>query len=151
MVVLSARWASQATTSSKSRVCRASGRAHGTSSVTARRHRSQLSLRISAWDLQPRRPQVQVALPVDGSVVGCPGNLPAGRASEPARSPPQADGHHSRSDLHGGHGGPEDGQDPVECCADVHASPLLGRLGWLSKRRTYRGSDMCASSVAAPG
>ncbi len=28
--------------------------------------------------------------------------------------------------------------------------PFRGRLGWLAKRRTYRGSDTCASSAVAP-
>ena len=48
IVVLSVRWASQATTSSKSRVWRAPGRAHGTTSVRTRPQRRQSSRRISA-------------------------------------------------------------------------------------------------------
>jgi hypothetical protein len=48
MVVLSTRWANQATTSSKSALWRAPGRAQGTISVRTRRHRWQSSRRISA-------------------------------------------------------------------------------------------------------
>jgi len=57
MVVLSQRWASHATTSSKSRECRARGRAHGTASVTTRSQRRQCIRRISASSsslLEPR-------------------------------------------------------------------------------------------------
>ena len=48
MVVLSVRWAREATTSSKSPVNRAPGRAHGTVSVRTRRQAWQASRRISA-------------------------------------------------------------------------------------------------------
>src|SRR5918996_652882 len=46
-VVLSTRWAKNATTSSKSLVWRAPGRAHGTRSLQTRLHRGQRSRRIS--------------------------------------------------------------------------------------------------------
>ena len=48
MVVLSVRWASQATTSWRSRLCRAPGRAQGTSSVRTRPQRRQSMRAISA-------------------------------------------------------------------------------------------------------
>jgi hypothetical protein len=48
IVVLSVRWASQATTSSKSLVWRAPGRAQGTASVRTRPQRLQDRRRISA-------------------------------------------------------------------------------------------------------
>jgi ribosomal protein L19E len=48
IVVLSPRWASHATTSSKSRECRARGRAQGTASVTTRSQRRQCNRRIRA-------------------------------------------------------------------------------------------------------
>src|SRR6266702_4654393 len=110
IVVLSARWASQATTSSKSFVCRAPGRAHGTSSVTTLSHlgqRSPLARRLSVT------------------------TTPAGVNSTPATVAP------GRPNI------------LLNAVLTRTCLPFRGRCGWLANRRTYRGSDTCASSVAA--
>ena len=55
------------------------------------------------------------------------------------------------AEAHPGYGGSGDSQHRVECGGDAHVPPFRGRLGWLSKRRTYRGSGTCASFVRAEG
>src|SRR6266702_3971165 len=120
IVVLSARWASQATTSSKSFVCRAPGRAHGTSSVTTLSH---LGLEVQA-----ARPEVQVSPPADGAVVGGPGGAAARGAAEPLGAAPERDHDAGGGELHAGHGGPGQAQHLVECGADAHVSPLPGKV-----------------------
>lgn len=95
--VLTICWASQATTSSKSRVYDEPGRAHGTgSSRTTRRSRTAQPAQL-ALDHAPAGTDVEVAPALDAAVMNlqlCAG-MAAARADSPSAA--QADGHHDPS------------------------------------------------------
>ena len=137
IVVLSIRCASHATTSSKSRVNRASGRAHGTVSVRTRPHAPAVQAADLGLQEQPSGAQIQVPPAARRPVIDRAGR-PAARAGQPPGTTAHVDHDPRRGERHTDHVGTGDGEHLVECGSGAHAS-LQGRFRFAWQLRNLRG------------
>ena len=148
MVVLSVRWANQATTSWKS--LRVPGPGPGPGDLLGAHPPTALA--VDAGDLgleeAPGRPQIQVPPAPHRAVVGRPGLLPAWTAVL-GPAPAQPDHDSLGGEGHAGHRCTDEAQHLVECSGG-RGCVLPGSSGLLGRFRNYEGGACTSLREEAP-
>ena len=149
--VLAICWASHATTSSKSRVCGASGRAHGTGSrrtpqsgQRSRRSSHSITQRLaprSRWRQRLTR-RSWISQPRAG--------LPAHRADPPAAAQPDGHDHPLGAERHVDDGRSGQAEHPVECGSDAHVVLLREPLSFITQQPASRAAARRSEPAQLP-